>query len=161
MVYQNGKAIAMSLTSEDAASQNIYSTEEQVTGRWIDGRPVYQRTFVSHMPDTVSSWYNVGRIKGIDMYIRIDCVAKNITEDKSSSSWYPIPTTNSDITSSCLVACREGDDGLISVFNSLKGFVSNPLIMIVEYVKTADIVENVAYSIPEAVSASASSAKIL
>lgn len=44
VVYQNGKTIAMSLASSGCITpeENVYSTEETVIGRWIDGKPLYQ-----------------------------------------------------------------------------------------------------------------------
>lgn len=50
MVYQNGKSIAMSFASSGGYYQEIYSTEEQVIGRWIDGKPLYRKVFVGTTP---------------------------------------------------------------------------------------------------------------
>lgn len=58
MVYQNGKAIAMSLVSTNEASQpsqDIYSTEETVIGRWIDGKPLYRKTIPVYVYSTVNA----------------------------------------------------------------------------------------------------------
>lgn len=50
MVYQNGKAVAISQVSASSGfAQDIYSTEEQVIGRWIDGRQLYRKVY--HLND--------------------------------------------------------------------------------------------------------------
>lgn len=41
-IYSNGKMLGVG----GGAAQNIYSTEERVVGRWIDGKPAYEKTFV-------------------------------------------------------------------------------------------------------------------
>lgn len=43
MIYQNNKLLAVSLASNSGLSKYIYSTEEQVIGWWIDGRPLYRK----------------------------------------------------------------------------------------------------------------------
>lgn len=41
---------------------NIYSTEETVIGRWIDGRPIYKRVINTHSPNSTGSWVVVHRL---------------------------------------------------------------------------------------------------
>ena len=33
---------------KSAAAENVYSLEERIVGRWIDGRPVYKRTVIDN-----------------------------------------------------------------------------------------------------------------
>lgn len=40
---------------DSGGSSDVYSTEETVVGTWIDGRPVYQRTFVATVHPTANS----------------------------------------------------------------------------------------------------------
>lgn len=67
-----------------------YSTEEQVVGEWIDGKPIYQRTFSGIMPETmvgtISIIENIGELELID----VRGTAKWYS-DSSSYGWMPIP----------------------------------------------------------------------
>lgn len=60
MVYQNGKTIAMSSTSSAGEFQDIYSTEEQVIGQWIDGKPLYRKviSFSIELPGYSENTYS-------------------------------------------------------------------------------------------------------
>ena len=49
-VYHNGQKVLNNITSvnEEAMKEiakEVYSTEEQVVGTWIDGKPIYRKTF--------------------------------------------------------------------------------------------------------------------
>lgn len=58
----------------DAGSN--YSTEEQVVGTWINGKPIYQKTFIENNPQAttdgtdVQTYINIGT--SVDMIINID-----------------------------------------------------------------------------------------
>ena len=56
-------SLALSKTSDN------YSTEEQVVGTWIDGKPIYQKTLTGIWPVAASSNIEVGVIQDIDNYL--------------------------------------------------------------------------------------------
>lgn len=69
-------------------SSNIYSTEEQVIGTWIDGKPIYKKTFTSttnaqnfSIPHGVS----IDTIVAIDGYYRVH----NTTWFRLGCMYYP------------------------------------------------------------------------
>lgn len=37
------------------ANSNVYSTNEQVVGKWIDGKPIYQKTYITTTPSVANS----------------------------------------------------------------------------------------------------------
>ena len=39
--------VAIEQTGGSSAANNVYSTEETVVGTWIDGKPIYRRTFIT------------------------------------------------------------------------------------------------------------------
>lgn len=43
MIYQNNKPIG--LTIDNTSNREVYSTEEQVIGTWIDGKPLYRKAY--------------------------------------------------------------------------------------------------------------------
>lgn len=49
---------------------DLYSTDEKIVGCWVDGKPLYQRTFVSNEPFTISD--------NTDNYNRVIADATNI-----------------------------------------------------------------------------------
>lgn len=49
-------------------SQTCYSTEEQVIGKWINGKPLYQKTIELKTPSSGSDWVRVVAL-GITHYI--------------------------------------------------------------------------------------------
>lgn len=70
-IVSNGKTLEV----PSCASQDIYSTEEQVVGRWIDGKPIYRRFLSSTVP---SAAYNsdggvvipgIGTIDDVDIIV--------------------------------------------------------------------------------------------
>lgn len=54
---QNGQVLVYDSTTQKFKNRDagyVYSTDEKVVGIWIDGRPVYERTFIGVLP-TISS----------------------------------------------------------------------------------------------------------
>ena len=39
------KALIGNIKGKDGVNRNIYSTDEQVVGEWVDGKPLYRRYF--------------------------------------------------------------------------------------------------------------------
>ena len=46
----------------------IYSTEEQIVGKWVDGKIIYQKTFIFNTGSSASTSYNTG-LTGIDKVV--------------------------------------------------------------------------------------------
>lgn len=59
MLYQNGKKVAMPLATSSGSFEKVYSTEEQVIGRWIDGKPLYRKTVAIVTPETDGGYHIV------------------------------------------------------------------------------------------------------
>lgn len=47
----------------------VYSTTEQIVGKWIDGKPVYQKTFIGTTSATTSSDSVAGTIVNLDTLV--------------------------------------------------------------------------------------------
>lgn len=56
-----------------------YSTDEQIIGEWIDGKPIYRKVFNNLSFTSASSWYSVGShgIKNLKDVINYSCIYKN------------------------------------------------------------------------------------
>lgn len=79
-----------------------YSTLEQRIGTWIDGKPVYQKTYIFDSFKYTSSWkaWDLGFQSGeIDVYI--DC---RTAIQLSSSEFIPLPyAQSSEYTMTCYI----------------------------------------------------------
>lgn len=55
-IISNGRSLE--LGSGGGSASEDYSTEEQVIGTWIDGKPLYKRCFLTNIPSqiTAGSW---------------------------------------------------------------------------------------------------------
>lgn len=88
MIYQNNKILAASLTSNGGTSQDVYSTEEQVIGRWIDWKPLYRRVFRCTTPTILNKHTAVSPgAENVDTMVKIyGCVQNVILGDVLSCS---------------------------------------------------------------------------
>lgn len=64
------------------SSGHNYSTTEQVIGTWIDGKPLYEKTFVQQLSGTTGT---------------IDISALNVSEAFISGGFYDIGVTNLEL----------------------------------------------------------------
>lgn len=58
-----------------SVAKEIYSTEERVIGTWIDGKPVYQKTFYKESA-TAGAEVNVGTVNNVKQFISSEGVCK-------------------------------------------------------------------------------------
>lgn len=83
----NGTTTNVYAPSGGGGSQN-YSTTEQVVGSWIDGRPVYQKSFVS--TSALSSYQAISHgISAFDDLVKAECILRD-----STKSWQVPMTTD-------------------------------------------------------------------
>ena len=69
-IVSNGKTLEV----PSCASQDIYSTEEQVVGRWIDGKPIYRRFLSGTVPSAAYNSAGPIVIPGMDTIEDIDII---------------------------------------------------------------------------------------
>ena len=77
-VYHNGQKVLNNITSvnEEAMKEiakEVYSTEEQVVGTWIDGKPIYRKV-IAFTPRIIveASWQSIGvSIPDIDSIVKV------------------------------------------------------------------------------------------
>jgi microcystin-dependent protein len=126
----------------DAGSN--YSTEEQVVGTWIDGKPIYQRIFTGSLEYNSSSGRletTINLVSGIDKFIKLSGMLA-----LSGGSFYTIPGRNSETYASSSIFCRGRNNSSSSnpntVFINAPGTFTqveeDPYFMIVQYTKTTD-----------------------
>ena len=106
---------------------NTYSTEEQVIGIWIDGKPIYRRVINSTCPSNSSTWttissnLNADEILSYTGYIEFSTSEHKLLANGTSQFTYFQLNKNSN---ELQIATK--DDG----------FFGKPIKVIIEYTKT-------------------------
>ena len=110
---------------------NIYSTEEQVIGTWIDGKPIYRKTFISTTNEqnfNIAHGVNIDTVVAIDGYYRM-----------WNTTWFRLGCVYYLGNLEYLTALRVSGD---NIEVSLGGWINRNSDMIthvtIEYTKTTD-----------------------
>lgn len=124
------KAVDSSLTD------NIYSLEERVVGRWIDGKPIYEKTFYTITPST----QNTTKIVSLSDY-SIDTKI-SITGMLLSNDGAGVPLNTTNTKSGWLVMCifgGRGDNfGILMTVTGAIVYLNVPVSVTIRYTKTTD-----------------------
>lgn len=109
---------------------DIYSLEEQVVGRWIDGKPLYRKVIIGEFPDRVNQWKYIGTpIENCDMKMYSGyCYQPN-------NYVMPVPYNDGNYI---LLANWDGKSKAIRVFTNKSEIFNNPVVVIVNYTKPTD-----------------------
>ena len=110
-----------------------YSTEEQVVGTWIDGKPLYQKTFnYGALPNNTYKDYPVGDMS-VDSVINISGIALSSTEIK------PLPYSHADSAAPIMLDFRGNNTNNPYIriytkgnYSGFTGYVT------IQYTKTTD-----------------------
>lgn len=111
----------------------VYSTEETRIGVWIDGKPIYRKTFVGVSQDHQSVFQFVDITDlSVDTVVKIS----GVIESGLQSGIVEIPCTRSD-TNLGLIGVSP-DKKALQLFVSSDSFYSRPFHCTLEYTKTTD-----------------------
>ena len=115
--------------------KNNYSTEEQVVGTWIDGKPIYQKTFNGTTHETAGNW----------SIINIDAqVATVISTDgkiNASHVWVPLNNYRGDSVEAWVsITVTDNSHSTPNRINIKTGssYISKPFTITLQYTKTTD-----------------------
>jgi hypothetical protein len=75
----------------------VYSTTEQVVGKWIDGRPIYQKTVALEVPANSSGGTSSASVPGLDIAVSVEGV---YLANDGGNHWMPCSHYNNMFTSS-------------------------------------------------------------
>lgn len=104
---------------------DLYSTDEKLIGRWIDGKPIYQRV-VTGIGDTYQNWNQVVLSSDVNVNQVID--AKIISSDR-------VGIDGGGFTS--IVAAVVESTGTVNLYNSISHTNANTAYAL-QYTKTTD-----------------------
>lgn len=140
MLYQNGKTVAISQTSASSAfSQDIYSTEEQVVGQWIDGKPLYKKTWIGKTSSEGNVWTETGIVID-DLDTLVDFRAIGTANSSDSNIVLPYYETESSYANLSYWRGHNGKYGFCTYcyHSSGKYFYAMPFYVTAWYTKTTD-----------------------
>lgn len=109
-----------------------YSTDEQVVGTWIDGKPLYQKTIETQSPSELNTMVNIcsaptnmDKLISLDGYLYL------------SNSVFPV---NVYVNSTNMIACWIRDQKQsVGMRIGSDAFISVPVIVTLLYTKTTDV----------------------
>lgn len=110
--------------------EHVYSTSEQVIGKWIDSKPVYEKTIEFPITSTLGSGFNT--IESMPNIVPISI--KGFLVNQNDGRVYPLNYSNAGATSSLFY--YQGNITL-NIQNDSWG-TTYKLYVIVEYTKTTD-----------------------
>ena len=115
----------------DVENKHTYSTEEQVVGTWIDGKPLYRKVISSNFASTVNSQKAIGTIKDFNVIVKFEGYFTNPKND----NFYPFPFALNDEDISVYFYKSTGE-----IFEIHNYSYANNLYCyaVVEYTKTTD-----------------------
>ena len=118
-----------------------YSTEEQVAGEWVDGKPLYQKTIVDTTNDTinVSKYISIGA--SVDK-----CVLCNGVFLNTDNIFIPLPFFANSVTNNNIAALKvvanpnnaSSNKNTIGLVCSSSNFLNRPVYVTIQYTKTTD-----------------------
>lgn len=110
-----------------------YSTDEQLTGqKWIDGKPIYQKTFIFDPEISIgyTSWTNLG-IANTDIDVIIDAIAGDYGYGG---------VTNRGVTWGCIDVSKVVHEGYLSALTGRNDDYIQIDCLTIRYTKTTDTV---------------------
>lgn len=108
---------------------NDYSTDEQVVGTWIDGKPVYQK--VVSVPSTSTAWGTIYTVENAD-YLNV--LQARYYYGASGTEWIKMSMANGN---DVLIIATNGNNIVMNAQGYTFG-ANNPVEMIIQYTKTTD-----------------------
>ena len=111
-------------------NENKYSTEEQLVGTWIDGKPLYQKTLVkTGGVNTNTTYFN-------DELPNVDYIQKISASFNTNTARYETEYTN--INDDKLQLIVNATDNVGGVFTLFKNRTVSEMYVTVQYTKTTD-----------------------
>lgn len=118
--------------SDPAGGFDIYSTEEQRVGTWIDGKPLYRKVYALKGPSTLNTWTTI-----ITLSSEINVVRYDYYVLYKSGSFAPGPTFDSLGNIGNLVHCVQ-HTYFQAIVRGADVFLNSDITIISYYTKTTD-----------------------
>lgn len=113
-----------------------YSTNEQIVGRWIDGKPLYQKTFKYSSGGGDTSWPTQG------VYLTTSNNIKNIISCDTTfmweNNWQSAPYYEVENDMDKVFAIVDGTTHNLALFHKIKTVANVDVYVTLQYTKTTD-----------------------
>ena len=114
---------------KDGSENQIYSTEEQVIGKWISGKPIYRKVFSLNKKVSEGEDISTGcKLDNVDILISLSMY----TDDSWGNRWV------SDINSGNPIYLTQNNYINAGAYSGSRDFYYNIHMIIAEYTKTTD-----------------------
>ena len=120
----------------DGAVKHIYSTQEHVVGKWIDGSDIYEQTY--EVPIATSLDYGINDIiyKPNIKLLGYEAFFEGVVSGVSLGKIYPIPYANGHDTAA--ITYNLNNNGYVNMRIGGDGFSSNyKILATLRYIKTS------------------------
>ena len=114
---------------KDGSENQIYSTEEQVIGKWISGKPIYRKVFSLNKKVSEGVDISTGcKLDNVDILISLSMY----TDDSWGNRWV------SDISNGNPIYLTQNNYINAGAYSGSRDFYYNIHMIIAEYTKTTD-----------------------
>lgn len=119
---------------EGVTAQEVYSTEEQRIGTWIDGKPLYRITIPGTTPESINTNTNIANVSHLDIYILTNrrCVFFGSVGEKKVAPFIPTPSQPQYMLDFDIY------QNYIRAWTASNAFTGRPAAYILEYTKNND-----------------------
>lgn len=119
------------------ATEEVYSTEEARIGTWVDGKPIYRKTFLATSGSSVSVWSLVPNsfIPNID---RVVNVVSTFFDENGVCANMPYLTPSRYAITAYFTNAHEGISAGVNIFVTHSVLCNRPVSVSIEYTKTTD-----------------------
>lgn len=108
-----------------------YSTEEQIVGKWIDGKTLYRKVLTYNSTINANTLFKIGEVNSVEKVISMNYVIRN----SNGSQWInDYVNVNEQICSFTLI--MQTTDGFLYGRSNSEAWSSPFLIVTIEYTKT-------------------------
>ena len=126
---KNNLVSAINEINSNDIRRSTYSTDEQVIGTWIDGKPIYRKTFSFNLGSSINQWSTIGTIANIKLPIRFYGMFWNA----STTFSIPYAYSSEDVALYCDTSSK-----LFREQHSYTYANGLPAFAVIEYTKTTD-----------------------
>lgn len=113
----------------------VYSTTEKVVGTWIDGKPLYEKTFTNTI--TINTNYVFGDLWGLD-YDYLELYKQSYYKKISGGTYYWMPCFYANANDRARAYTRSSDQKIVVEFYSSDTVTESKGVITIRYTKTTD-----------------------
>ena len=117
-----------------------YSTEEQIVGEWIDGKPLYEKTFTYDIPITISANLLYTEIADTSYIKRIASVAGSMIYASDYNLPYPLPfvTIQPNLTIIADISVNTDKKLVLRTYRTSGSVTVSGVVITLQYTKITD-----------------------